>query len=81
VPRLDELGLPEVIESFAHLRSGLVLVTGPTGSGKSSTLAAVIDKINTQYYKHIITLEDPIELRLRVQELPGPSARTAPGDG
>jgi len=61
VPTLAELDLPEVVERFVHLRSGLVLVTGPTGSGKSSTLAAIIDAINTHYSKHIITLEDPIE--------------------
>jgi twitching motility protein PilT len=50
-----------VIEELAHLRSGLVLVTGPTGSGKSTTLAAIIDKINSAYDKHIVTIEDPIE--------------------
>jgi twitching motility protein PilT len=61
VPTLRSLNLPEVIESFAHLRSGFVLVTGPTGSGKTSTLAALIDVINTQYRRHIVTLEDPIE--------------------
>ena len=49
------------MESFAHLVRGLVLVTGPTGSGKSTTLAAIIDKINKSYDKHIITIEDPIE--------------------
>lgn len=58
---LEELGAPEVVERFAHLRSGLVLVTGPTGSGKSTTLAAIIDKINSEYDKHIVTIEDPIE--------------------
>jgi twitching motility protein PilT len=55
------LKLPKAIESLAHLRKGLVLVTGPTGSGKSTTLAAIIDKINRTYCKHILTLEDPIE--------------------
>ncbi|HEX7481007.1 MAG TPA: PilT/PilU family type 4a pilus ATPase, partial [Polyangiales bacterium] len=58
---LEQLNMPAVVESFAHLRSGLVLVTGPTGSGKSTTLAAIIDKINATYDKHILTLEDPIE--------------------
>ncbi|MCG8556802.1 MAG: type IV pilus twitching motility protein PilT [Proteobacteria bacterium] len=57
----DELGLPKVIASFANLSSGLVLITGATGSGKSTTLAAVIDKINAEARKHIITVEDPIE--------------------
>ncbi len=58
---LAELGIPTVVERFAELRSGLVLVTGPTGSGKSTTLAALLDYINRNYSKHIITIEDPIE--------------------
>jgi twitching motility protein PilT len=58
---LPELGLPPVVGEFAKLPRGLVLVTGPTGSGKSTTLAAMIDKINTERHEHIITLEDPIE--------------------
>jgi twitching motility protein PilT len=57
----DELGLPQVVADFALKPSGLVLVTGPTGSGKSTTLAAMIDKINTEERLHIITVEDPIE--------------------
>jgi twitching motility protein PilT len=61
IPTLKELNLPPVLESFVHLRSGLVLVTGPTGSGKTSTLAALLDLVNSEYRKHIITLEDPIE--------------------
>ena len=58
---LDELHLPEVIKSFTDIQRGLVLVTGVTGSGKSTTLAAMIDRINRAETKHIITLEDPIE--------------------
>jgi twitching motility protein PilT len=58
---LEELSLPKAIESLVHLRKGLVVVTGPTGSGKSTTLAGIIDKINRTYAKHILTLEDPIE--------------------
>ncbi len=58
---LEDLKLPKAIETLAHLRKGLVLVTGPTGSGKSTTLAGIIDKINRTYCKHILTLEDPIE--------------------
>ncbi len=58
---LEELNIPTVVESFCHLRSGLVLVTGPTGSGKSTTLAALIDYINRNFSKHVITIEDPIE--------------------
>jgi twitching motility protein PilT len=57
----DELGLPAVISDFANKPSGLVLVTGPTGSGKSTTLAAIIDRINSEQRLHIITVEDPIE--------------------
>jgi twitching motility protein PilT len=58
---LEDLNLPKAIESLAHLQQGLVLVTGPTGSGKSTTLAAIIDKINNTYEKHIVTIEDPVE--------------------
>jgi twitching motility protein PilT len=56
-----ELGMPNVVMSFADFPRGLVLVTGPTGSGKSTTLAALVDKINTEKAAHIITIEDPIE--------------------
>ena len=58
---LESLGVPEVVKRFAHIRSGLVLVTGPTGSGKSTTLAALLDYINSNYNRHIITVEEPIE--------------------
>ena len=58
---MEELGLPQVLKRLGELRSGLVLVTGPTGSGKSTTLAAIIDYINTRYKKHILTIEEPIE--------------------
>jgi twitching motility protein PilT len=58
---LEELNLPKAIDGLAHLQQGLVLVTGPTGSGKSTTLAAIIDKINNTYAKHIVTIEDPVE--------------------
>ncbi len=61
IKTIDELGLPKIVANFANYPRGLVLVTGPTGSGKSSTLAAIIDKINTEQPKHIITIEDPIE--------------------
>src|SRR5438309_2432536 len=56
-----ELGLPQVLANLADRPRGLVLVTGPTGSGKSTTLAAMIDKINTERHEHILTIEDPIE--------------------
>ncbi len=58
---INELGMPAVVETFADFPRGLVLVTGPTGSGKSTTLAALIDKINREKATHIITIEDPIE--------------------
>lgn len=61
IATLDELNLPDVIKSFTEIQRGLVLVTGVTGSGKSTTLAAIIDKINREEKKHIITVEDPIE--------------------
>lgn len=58
---LDQLGVPEVIKEFGTMRGGLVLVTGPTGSGKSTTLAALIDHINSNHGRHIVTIEEPIE--------------------
>ncbi|MDK3156813.1 type IV pilus twitching motility protein PilT [Kamptonema cortianum] len=58
---LEQLGMPPVIKEFGALRSGIVLVTGPTGSGKSTTLAALIDHINATTSKHIVTIEEPIE--------------------
>lgn len=61
IKTVEELGMPSVITSFAEYPRGLVLVTGPTGSGKSTTLAALVDKINTERAQHIITIEDPIE--------------------
>ncbi|MBD3332907.1 PilT/PilU family type 4a pilus ATPase [candidate division GN15 bacterium] len=67
VPSFEELGLPKVIASFSKLPRGLILVTGPTGSGKSTTLAAVLDKINKERPVHIITVEDPIEYLHRHQ--------------
>jgi twitching motility protein PilT len=58
---LEALNVPEVVKQFGHIRSGLVLVTGPTGSGKSTTLAALLDYINVNFNRHIITIEEPIE--------------------
>jgi twitching motility protein PilT len=58
---LEQLGMPQVMSTFANLKRGLVLVTGPTGSGKSTTLAAVIDQVNRTRRGHIVTIEDPIE--------------------
>lgn len=61
IPTLEKLNMPNVIKSLTEKRRGLVIVTGPTGSGKSTTLAAMINEINTTRASHIITLEDPIE--------------------
>lgn len=61
VPSFDKLGLPEIVRSTAEKPRGLILVTGPTGSGKSTTLAAMIDYINATRAEHILTIEDPIE--------------------
>lgn len=61
ISKIADLNLPESIEQFATLNNGLVLITGPTGSGKSTTIASLIDYININYAKHIITIEDPVE--------------------
>ena len=61
IPTFEELGLPPVAEWLSHLPRGLVLLTGPTGSGKSTTLASVIDRINQTRALHVLTIEDPIE--------------------
>src|SRR3954469_2344880 len=61
IATLEQLGIPVVAKEFGHLRGGLVLVTGPTGSGKSTTLAALIDYINENFSRHIVTIEEPIE--------------------
>lgn len=61
IPELEELGLPAVVQEFAAYNQGLVLITGETGSGKSTTLAALLNRINRNEAKHILTLEDPIE--------------------
>lgn len=61
MPTLDSLGYPDILKDICNLKRGLVLVTGPTGSGKSTTLAALINEINSNRESHIITIEDPIE--------------------
>jgi len=61
IPTFQSLGLPPILEKFTEHNQGFVILTGPTGSGKSTTLAAIIDKINTEKRKHIVTIEDPIE--------------------
>ncbi|MGE5579370.1 MAG: type IV pilus twitching motility protein PilT [Bacillota bacterium] len=67
VPRLEDLGLPAAVGALSRKRAGLVLVTGATGSGKSSTLAAIVNAINATAARHIITLEDPVEFLHRHQ--------------
>ena len=61
IRNIDDLGLPKIVHNFANLKQGLVLVTGPTGHGKSTTLAAIVNEINLNRSAHIITIEDPIE--------------------
>jgi len=61
IPNVDDLGLPKIVSELAEKPRGLILVTGPTGSGKSTTLAAIINKINQERNEHIVTVEDPIE--------------------
>lgn len=65
IPTIDTLGLPPILHNFTNLRQGLVLVTGPTGHGKSTTLAAMINEINSNHQSHIVTIEDPIEFVFR----------------
>ena len=72
---LEQLGMPEPIRRLAEVESGLVLVTGPTGSGKSTTLAAVVNLINETRNYHVVTIEDPIEFVHPNKKLPDPPAR------
>jgi twitching motility protein PilT len=81
IASLDQLGIPPVVKEFGAWRGGLVLVTGPTGSGKSTTLAALIDYINENFSRHIVTVEEPIEFvhqnkrsLITQREVPGDAA-------
>ena len=65
IPEFETLELPPILGSFAELRSGLVIVAGPTGSGKSTTIASLLDRINATSAKHIVTFEDPVEYQHR----------------
>ena len=65
LPTLESLGLPPIVEEISHMPKGLVLVTGPTGSGKTTTLAAMLEHINQTRAEHILTIEDPIEFTYR----------------
>jgi twitching motility protein PilT len=79
IATLDQLGIPAVVKRFGHLRGGLVLVTGPTGSGKSTTLAALIDYINENFSRHIVTIEEPIEF-VHANKRSVITQREVPGD-
>ncbi|OGM11557.1 type IV pili twitching motility protein PilT [Candidatus Woesebacteria bacterium RBG_16_39_8b] len=61
IPSIDDLGLPKILHTFTSLRQGFILITGPTGHGKSTTLASVLNEINATRAEHIVTIEDPIE--------------------
>src|SRR5437588_428058 len=81
ISTLEELGIPVVVREFARLRGGLVLVTGPTGSGKTTTQAALVDYINQNFSKHVVTIEEPIEFvhdnkrsTITQREVPGDSS-------
>jgi twitching motility protein PilT len=79
IATLEELGIPLVIKDFANMRGGLVLVTGPTGSGKTTTQAALIDYINRNFAKHVVTIEEPIEF-VHDTQLSTITQREVPGD-
>jgi twitching motility protein PilT len=86
IASLEQLGVPVVIKEFAYSRGGLVLVTGPTGSGKTTTQAALIDFINQNFAKHVVTIEEPIEFVhdskrsiITQREVPGDSISFAAG--
>src|SRR5881296_4560359 len=86
IATLEDLGIPVVVKDFANIRGGLVLVTGPTGSGKTTTQAALIDFINQNFSKHVVTIEEPIEFVhdskrsiITQREVPGDSISFAAG--
>lgn len=68
IPKIDALGLPKILHTFTGLRQGFVLVTGPTGHGKSTTIAAMLDEINMTRAEHIVTIEDPIEFIFKTKK-------------
>ena len=67
IPSIESLGLPNIVHNFANLRQGFVLITGPTGHGKSTTLAAILNEINKTRATHIVTIEDPVEFIFRAE--------------
>jgi len=76
VPDLDSLMLPPIVSSFADFSTGLVLFTGPTGSGKSTALAGLVNEINKKYDRHIVTVEDPIEYAIAANDRSSVNARS-----
>lgn len=68
IPKIDDLGLPKILHSFTGLRQGFILVTGPTGHGKSTTLASMLNEINFNRSEHLVTIEDPIEFIFKPQK-------------
>src|SRR5438045_4910908 len=86
IATLEQPGIPAVVKDFANVRGGLVLITGPTGSGKTTTQAALIDYINQNFAKHVVTIEEPIEFvhenkrsAITQREVPGDSSSFAAG--
>src|SRR5256712_4809962 len=86
IATLEQLGIPLVVKEFANVRGGLVLVSGPTGSGKTTTQAALVDHINQNFAKHVVTIEEPIEFvhnnkesTITQREVPGDSSSFAAG--
>src|ERR1043165_1800955 len=79
ISSLEELGVPKIVKNFAYLRGGLVLVTGPTGSGKTTTQAALVDFINANFARHVVTIEEPIEF-VHDNKLSIITQREVPGD-
>jgi len=75
ISTLEDLGIPVTVKDFAYLRGGLVLVTGPTGSGKTTTQAALIDFINENFSKHVVTIEEPIEFVQALSAASSPNAK------
>jgi twitching motility protein PilT len=68
IPSFDDLGLPDILKSFVNLKQGFVLITGPTGHGKSTTVAAILNEINKTRSNHIVTIEDPVEYLLKAEK-------------
>lgn len=68
IPNFDELNLPDLFKTFVNLKQGFILLTGPTGHGKSTTVASMLNEINMNYHNHIVTIEDPIEYLLKPEK-------------